>query len=192
MKAIFTASLKSALTLTVGTLISFSASANDFAAAIGFRSNSADAVTVGADVTSKTSLGAGVIGFFDMGDSFQIRSGFLYNQRHFGLGATGGTDYETNAAYIDIPVTAMFKFADYAGAFAGPVLGLLASKECKVPGGCATSPESTLMALQFGASFKFAPQLGAEIYYETVPSTFWKDAMKNARTVGANLLFTFE
>lgn len=192
MKAIFNTYFKSTATLMLGMLISFSASANDFAAAVGFRSNSADADFVGGDVTSKTGLAAGVIGFFDMASQFQVRSGFLYTQRNFGLGFTGGTSYDTNAAYIDIPVTAMYKFADYAGAFAGPVVGLLASKECKAPGGCSTSPEGMLIGLQLGASFKFAPQLGAEIYYESVPSTFWKDAMKNARTVGANLLFTFE
>jgi len=184
--------MKALISLVIGILFSFSVYANDFAAAVGFRSNSADAVAVGEDVASKTSFGAGVIGFFDLASQFQIRSGFLYNQRNFAIGVTGGTEYDINAAYVDIPVTAMYKFADYAGAFAGPVLALLASKECKAPGGCGTSPEGSAVGLQFGASFKFAPQLGAEIYYETFPSTFWKDKMKNARTVGANLLFTFE
>jgi hypothetical protein len=196
MKAIFTM----LTTLLLGLLISFSASANDFAAAIGFRSNSADLVSttgVTASVDSKTGFGAGVIGFFDMGADFQIRSGFLYNQRSYKVSYTSpiAAEAELNLAYIDIPVTAMYKFADYAGAFAGPVVGLLASKECKLAGGtCAITkdPESLIVGLQFGASFKFAPQLGAELYYETIPSEFWKDGLKNARTVGVNLLFTFE
>jgi len=185
--------MKALFTLVMGFLLmSTSVYANDFAAAVGFRSNSADAVPVGADVTSKASFGAGVIGFFDLASQFQLRSGFLYNQRNFGIGATGGIDYDTNAAYVDIPVTAMYRFAEYAGIFAGPVAALLVSKECKAPGGCTTSPESMNIGLQFGASFKFASQLGAEVYYETLPSTFWKDYMKNARAVGVNLLFTFE
>jgi hypothetical protein len=184
--------MKALFTLVMGFLLSTSVYANDFAAAVGFRSNSADAVTAGNDVTSKTGFGAGVIGFFDLASQFQLRSGFLYTQRNFGLGLTGGTDYDTNASYVDIPVTAMYRFADYAGIFAGPVAALLVSKDCKTPGGCSTSPEGMDLGLQFGASFKFASQLGAEVYYETIPSTFWKDAMKNARAVGVNLLFTFE
>ncbi len=188
MKAIFTATI----TLLLGSLIGLSAQANDFAAAIGFRSNSADAVNSGVNVSSKSGFGLGVIGFFDVAQSLQVRSGFLYNQRNFAIGANGGTEYDINASYVDIPVTAMYRFAEYGGVFAGPVLALLASKECKAPGGCSTSPESMNIGVQFGASFKFAPQLGAELYYEMLPSTFWKDYMKSARTVGANLLFTFE
>ncbi len=185
--------MKALFTLVMGFLLSVSVYANDFAAAVGFRSNSADAVSTGADVSSKVGLGAGVIGFFDLASQFQIRSGFLYTQRNFEVGATGGTKYETNFGYVDVPVTAMYKFADYAGAFLGPVLALNVSKDCKAPGGCGTeSPDGMSLALQFGASFKFAPQLGAEFYYESIPSTFWKDNLKNERAVGANLLFTFE
>lgn len=189
--------MKAFITVVMGFLLCLNASANDFAAVVGFRSNSADyAGTGSATVNTKTGFGAGVLGFFDMGQTFQLRSGFLYNQRNVSLGASGATDTDLNIAYVDIPVTAMFKFAEYGGAFVGPVLGLLASKECKVSGstcsGVIPDPESTLLAIQFGASFKFAPQLGAELYYEMIPATYWKDALKSGRTVGANLLFTFE
>lgn len=185
--------MKALITLVMGFLLSVSVYANDFAAAVGFRSNSADAVTAGVDVSSKAGLSAGVIGFFDLASQFQIRSGFLYTQRNFEVGQSGGTKYETNFGYVDIPVTAMYRFADYAGAFLGPVLALNVSKDCKAPNGCGTeNPDSMSLGLQFGASFKFASQLGAEVYYETIPSTFWKDNLKDARAVGANLLFTFE
>lgn len=189
--------MKAIITLVISSLLGFGAWANDFAAAVGFRSNSADLATSspGSSVSSKTGFGAGVIGFFDVASNVQVRSGFLYNQRNVTVSTTGSADADFNLAYVDIPVTAMYKFADYGGAFAGPVLGLLASKECKVSGSSCTTtkdPESTLLAFQFGASFKFAPQLGAEIYYEMVPSEYWKDYLKNGRTVGANLLFTFE
>lgn len=186
--------MKALITLVMSFLVSTAASANDFAAAIGFRSNSADAVTAGATVNSKTGLGAGVIGFFDIANNFQLRSGFLYNQRNFSVTAAG-LDTDRNLAYVDIPVTGMYRFADYAGVFAGPVLGLLASKECKAPSGatCPTdNPQSSIFGIQFGVSFKFAPQLGGEVYYETVSGEFWKNGLENARTVGANLLFTFE
>jgi hypothetical protein len=61
-----------------------------------------------------------------------------------------------------------------------------------VTGGCVKDPEGMSLGFQLGASFKFAPQLGAELYYEMVPSEFWKDYLKNGRSVGANLLITFE
>lgn len=171
------------------------AMANDFAVALGFRSNSADAVPTGASVSSMTGFGAGVIGYFDLADSFQGRVGFLYNQKNVKLEA-GGESLELTANYVDIPVTAMYKFADYAGAFAGPVLGLRAGKECKATAGTTCSglkdPEGSVFGFQFGAMFKFMPQLGGEVYYEMIPSEYWKDGLKNLRTVGANLLITFE
>ncbi len=169
--------------------------ASDFAIAAGFRSNSAEAVTTGISTSSMTGFGGGVIGYFDLASNFQGRVGFLYNQRNVKLTFTGG-DLELTANYLDIPVTAMYKFADYAGAFAGPVLGLAAGKECKASGTGSCSglkdPESSVFGFQFGASFKFAPQMGAEVYYEMIPAEYWKDAAKNFRTVGANLLITFE
>ncbi len=181
--------MKTLFTFVTAVLIACTASASDFAALLGFRSNSADLAVGTGDVSSKTGIGAGVLGFFDLADKLQGRVGFIYNQRNV---AYGTPEYDYNAAYMDIPITAMYKFADYAGAFAGPVIAMLASKECKAPGGCATSPEGMSIGMQFGASFKFAPQLGAELYYEMIPSTYWKDSFKNMRTVGVNLLFTFE
>lgn len=187
--------MKAIASLVMSFLIGATASADDFAAAVGFRTNSADAVSTSNSVNSKSGFGAGAIGFFDLGDKVQLRTGFLYNQRNVTL-TSGTAEADLNSAYIDIPVTAMYRFAEYGGAFVGPVVGLLASDECEssIAGACtgAKSPSSTLVGFQFGVSFKFAPQLGGEFYYEMVPSTYWPDALKDARTVGANLLLTFE
>lgn len=186
MKAIL-----SVLVLVMGQM----AMANDFAAVLGLRSNSADAVTNGVSVNSKTSFGLGVLGFMDFNQGLQFRSGFLYNQRNYQT-SVGNAETDWNLAYVDIPVTLMYKFADYAGAFVGPVVSLLASKECKVSGATSCSftknPESLILPIQFGVNFKFAPQMGAELYYEMGTSEFWKDGLKNSRTVGANFLYTFE
>ncbi len=178
--------------LAVG--LSTQAQASDFAVALGMRSNSAEAVPTGMTSSSMTGLGGGVIGFFDLAPSIQGRVGFLYNQRTVKI-STASIDYELTANYLDIPVTLMYKFADYAGAFAGPVIGFGAGKSCKVSGSttCVTKdPESSVFGFQFGASFKFAPQIGAEIYYEMIPSEYWKDSVKSMKTVGLNLLITFE
>ncbi len=188
------ASFLAIFSLVVG--MSIQAQASDFAVALGMRSNSAEAVPTGYSSTSMTGLGGGVIGFFDLAPSVQGRIGFLYNQRNTKIGISGN-EYELTANYLDIPVTAMYKFADYAGIFAGPVIGLAAGKTCTASGVAAScagikDPESSIFGLQFGASFKFAPQVGAEIYYELVSSEYWKDLAKNMKTVGLNLLITFE
>lgn len=175
--------------------VSTSSQASDFAVALGMRSNSAEAATAGRTSSSMSGYGAGVIGYFDLTKQIQGRVGFLYNQRTVKIGDSTGSA-ELTANYLDIPVTAMFKFADYAGAFAGPVIGFGAGKSCTASGAadCVVfkDPESSVFGFQFGASFKFAPQLGAEIYYEMVPTEYWKDAAKSMKTVGVNLLITFE
>lgn len=170
------------------------AHASDFAVAVGVRTNSADAaVSGGPDVSGQMGLGAGVIGWFDLTGALQIRSGFMLNQRNY---KTDGTPEVTaNITYIDIPATLMYKFADYAGVFGGPVLGLRASDECKIEGGGSCTgedPDSMLTGFQFGVGFKFAPQMGAELYYEMVPGEFWDDNLKDAKSIGANFLYTFE
>jgi hypothetical protein len=177
-------------------LLSTSALADDFAVALGYRSNTADIDgTVGtSSVDTKGGAALGVIGIFDLSEKFQGRLGFLYNQRNFTI-KTGAASTDINLAYIDVPVTGVYRFADYAGVFAGPVLTLLASKEIKNTAGTATfskSPESLNLGLQFGATFKFAPQMGAEIYYELIPGAFAPDHLKAAKTVGLNFLVTFE
>jgi hypothetical protein len=182
--------MKALLSVVVAFLMGSSAFAySDFGVALGVRSNSADAVTSGDSVDSATSFGAGVEGFFEMAPQFDIRAGFLYNQRKFSL-TSGGVSNDITLSYIDIPVTAEYKFADYAGVFAGPVIGLLASKDKS--GTWAKNPSSMVLAWQLGVTFKFAPQLGAEVYYEILPSKFADPYLENAKTVGANLLITFE
>ena len=174
-----------------------SAYAGDFAVALGYRSNSADAVPSGWSSSSMAGYGVGAVGFFDFAPNWQARVGFLYNQRNTKISNAAGTgDLQLTANYLDIPVTAMYRFADYGGVFLGPVIGLGAGQSCSASGtaSCAglKNPESSIFGYQFGASFKFAPQLGAEIYYEAIPSEYWKDAEKNMKTVGLNLLITFE
>lgn len=169
--------------------------ANDFAATVGFRSNSGEHAPAGVSDNAKASIGVGVLGFFEMASQLQLRSGFLYNQRKYGY-TSSSVDFDFDLAYVDIPVTAMYKFADYGGVFIGPVLSLLVSKDCKISGGTSCgyskSPEALVIPVQFGVNFKFAPQWGAELYYEMISQELWTNGVKNSKTVGANLLYTFE
>lgn len=183
--------MKALLSVVVALFIGSSAFAyNDFAVVLGYRTNSADAVSSGDSVDSAGSFGVGVEAFYDMAPQFVLRGGFLYNQRKFSFTPSGGTSQDITLSYIDIPITAEYKFSDYAGVFAGPVIGLLASKDKS--GTWSKNPSSSILGLQLGVTFKFAPQLGGEVYYEMVPSKFADPYMENAKTVGANLLITFE
>jgi hypothetical protein len=180
-------------------ILTFTASiavANDFAAVLGVRTNSWDYSQTGsgASASGETSFQLGVLGFVDVAAAMQFRTGFLYTQRTFTASA-GDIKATFTHSYFDIPATLLFKFSEYGGVFGGAVLALNASKSCS-GGACSTvGVKSSLVGYQFGASFKFAPQLGAELYYEAIPGTIQTDgsnSFKDSKSVVANLLFTFE
>jgi hypothetical protein len=186
---------KIALTLVFGTLMSVAAEARDFAVSVGARTNSWDISPAGAGSGSgKTGLQAGVLGFIDIGTGLQFRSGFLYTQRLFTATASG-FESEYNFSYFDVPLTIMYKFSDFGGVFGGGVLALNSGKSCSGTGCSTEGVKSSLVGFQFGASFKFAPQMGGELYYESIPGDIQSangTAGKDAKSVVANLLFTFE
>lgn len=179
-------------------IFSSAAHANDFAAILGMRTNSWDiSPSTGITASGDNSFQGGVLGFIDLSSSLLFRTGFIYTQRAFtAKTATASYKYEHN--YFDIPAGLMYKFSDFGGVFAGGVLALNTGKNC-TGNACSTDGvKSSLMGLQFGASFKFAPQLGGEIYYEMIsgpiqtfagpPATEGKDA----KSVVVNFMFTFE
>lgn len=171
-----------------------SANASDFAVVAGARMNNGSAGTSGLSISGKTAFQIGVQGFFDINEKLIFRSGFLYAQRYFGYTSSGLTG-ELNYTYFDIPATLMYQFADYGGIFGGVHLGLKSSASCTVSGGTCTitkDPKSMITPLVFGASFKFAPQMGAEFYYEMTSGDLHENTVKDANAVVLNFLYTFE
>lgn len=181
--------------------ISAVASANDFAVVAGFLTNSADKASSTSTVNMSGKIGYqfGVLGFIDLNGPLAFRSGFLYSQRNY-TSTVNSQDTDFKLAYFDIPATLMYKFSDYGGVFGGIVLANNASKECVAPSGstCVTDGvKSSLIGYQFGASFKFAPQMGAQFYYEMLPgniqdSSSVTSGIKDGKSVVANFMFTFE
>jgi hypothetical protein len=179
-------------------IVANTAAANDFAAVFGILTNSADRVstTSTASVSGKVGFQAGVIGFIDLTGPLSFRSGFLYSQRTYTTTvASLDTDYKL--AYFDIPVTLMYKFAEYGGVFGGVVLANNASKECSTAGCSTDGVKSSMVGYQVGASFKFAPQMGAQFYYEMLPGNIQDSStavvgLKDGKSVVANFMFTFE
>lgn len=165
----------------------------EFAVSVGFRSFNADFDGTGASVSGKAGLQAGVLGFVPFTDLVQIRTGFLYSQRNLTIEGTP-VSTDANTSWVDIPATLFLKFSEFGGVFFGPVISMNLSKECSNSDGAAcsvTGLSSTSMPLSLGVSFKFAPQMGGELVYETQSGKF-ADSVKDARAIGVNFNYFFE
>jgi hypothetical protein len=98
------------------------------------------------------------------------------------------TDTKYTFNYLDIPVTLMWKFNDFGGAYAGVNVAMVASADCD---NCGTTPDKkSAMPFVIGGAFKFAPNFGIDVYYEMLNK--FNDSFKDGRAVGANLLITFD
>jgi len=189
--------MRQLLSILMVTSFSWAAMANDFAAVIGARTNSWDysPATTGVSASGKTGIQAGVLGFIDLGASLQLRSGFLFTQRVFTV-TSSGQETEFVFTYFDVPLTLKFMFSEYGGVFLGPNIALNAGKSCSGPNACSTEGvKSSLVGIQLGASFKFASQMGAELYYELNSGDIQSVngvSGKDAKSIVANFLFTFE
>ena len=125
---------------------------------------------------------------FDIAGNFGIKTGLFYNERPFESNFGSGT-FKGKITYFDIPVLLMFKFEDYAGVYVGSAMSLKLSDESSP--GKLTNIKGNVVPIIVGAQFKFAPNLGANIYFESVSGEI-ADNVSNARAVGANLMITFD
>lgn len=140
-----------------------------------------------------------VIGFqiggsavLDIAGNFGIKTGLFYNERPFEStmpAVLGSTTFKGKITYFDIPVLLMFKFEDYAGVYVGPAMSLKLSDEASPTK--LSNIKGNVVPIIVGAQFKFAPNLGANIYFESVSGEI-ADDVSNARSVGANLMITFD
>ena len=157
------------------------------AAEVGFKWGSASLIN--ADSTNQ------VIGFevggsavFNIGENFGIKTGLFYNERPF-QSVIAGTTVTGKLTYFDVPVLLMFKFEDYAGVYVGPAMSLKLSDEASP--GKLSNIKGNVVPVIVGAQFKFAPNFGANIYFESVSGEI-ADGISNSRAVGANLMITFD
>ncbi len=155
---------------------------------VGFKWNSADYNS--AAVSGKQEIGfqLGVSTVFNFATSFGLKTGMFYSERPYtyevdNLGFK--TTTKAKITYFEIPAFFMFKFEDYAGIYVGPSIAVKMGDE-KV-----TDAKSTVVPITVGAQFKFLPNFGANVFFESVPGEVAK-GIKDSRAVGANLLFTFD
>jgi hypothetical protein len=173
----------------VGT-VAQTALAQDLGVVVGFRNDQADSETAGTSITGKGGIQGGMVAKFELNGPLQIRTGAIYLERSYGVKTGTAAEELLKASYLEIPVGLLYKFSDYGGVFLGAAIGLNIAKQC--PGGCSTSSlNMTPVPLQFGGSFKVAPQFGFEFYYETMTGKF-ATGVTNARAIAANLMITFD
>ena len=161
----------------------------DYGLEVGIRQQSGD-VDGGASTKSQMGLQFGATAHFPLSGPLHLRTGMLYTQRPMTVeGGVGGADNKISMNYLDIPVALMYKFEEYAGVFAGVSLAMNLDKSADF--GTVTDVKSPLMPIIIGASFKFAPQMGVALYYESASGEVAK-GLKDYRAVGANLMITFD
>lgn len=180
--------MKKFLVIVAAFLMSTVASASDVAIEIGVRSQSGDVDT---PKTAKSQLGfqGGATAALEISGPWFFRTGMLYTQRPLTV-ENGGIDNKYNMNYLDVPATVLYKFEDYAGVFGGINLALLFDKSCS--GGCTVEKsKSMLTPITFGATFKFAPQFGGTLYFESASGEA-AQGLENLRAIGVNVLVTFE
>ena len=119
---------------------------------------------------------------------FGLKTGLLYVERPF-KSEVAGTEVKGKVSYFDVPAFFMFKLEDYAGIYAGPSFSFKLADE--ITPGTMTDIKGMVMPITLGAQFKFASNLGVNIFFETLPSEMAK-GIKNSRAVGATLLVTFD
>lgn len=182
--------MKKILALALTLFLTGTALASDMGVIIGIRNDSAESKSAGVDMASQNNFQAGLIAKFDVSDAVLIRSGFVYIQRNY-LATVAASDVTLKYNYFEIPIGVLYKFNDFGGAFAGVALSLNQSKSSSVSGMEPTGVKSMIMPIQIGASFKFAPQMGAELYFETNGGDI-DDNLQNNKAIVANLMITFE
>ncbi len=159
----------------------------DYGLEVGVRQQSGD-VDGTASTKSQMGMQFGAYVHAPISGPLHLRTGMLYTQRPLVIEGTPDTKVSMN--YLDVPVALMYKFEEYAGVYAGVALGLNLDKSAD-NGMTVTDVKSPLIPFLFGASFKFAENLGANIYYESASGDA-AQGLKNYRAVGANLQITFD
>lgn len=165
-----------------------------FGALAGVHSGQADTDIAGAKMNSKTGFHFGVLALVPIVSNFEMRSGFIYNQRYAEIQNTAAGNVSLDFSYFDVPLTPMFRLSEAAGIFAGPVVAFNQSKEvtCTNRANCAAlDVKSVVLPLQLGVNFKFMSQAGGELYAEYVAGDLSTN-VSDMKTVGANFIFYFE
>ena len=173
-------------------LASSSVFAADAGIEAGIRQQSGDSDSANLSARSQMGFQFGGVGAFQINGPVYFRTGLLYTQRPLVFhDNVSGIDQKISMNYLDVPLTAMYKFEDYAGIFAGVSLAFNLDASCDTCSTKIQGVKSIYVPILIGATFKFAPQLGATLYFESGSGEV-ATGLKNYKAVGANLLISFD
>jgi hypothetical protein len=166
-----------------------SAQAVDYADAafeIGFRQQ--NGTVEGTDENAKIGYQVGVSGSMPIANSLSFRSGLFYVEKAIEV-ESGTTKTDLKFTYFQIPATLMFKFMENVGVYGGVNVDFNLSDDCG-SNDC-EDVQSLSTPIVIGAAFKFAPQLGANVFFESGSGEV-ADNVKDFKAVGVNLMITFD
>ena len=175
----------------VSTLMSlqvWAANYTDGALEIGFRQQNATVEGTNVDEKAKNGFQVGVSGAFPISGNVSFRTGLFYVEKPFEY-EVGAVSEDVRFTYVQIPLAAMYKFEEYAGVYAGVNAEMSLSDDCGSQS--CEDVQSPTTPFVIGAAFKFAPQLGANVFFESGSGEV-ADGIKNLRAVGVNLMVTFD
>lgn len=190
--------MKNILYIIISVFISSAAFAQamDYGLIVGFRSQSGDISTSGASVKSAVGYQLGAISNIKFHDMFGLRTGLMYVERNtkFSYDATAA-EADAKLTYFDIPLNLAIKFEDYASVYVGVNLSMNLSNSLSGSGYWSgskfTDVKSMVMPFTLGADFRFAPQIGANLFFESISGEL-AAGVKNYRAVGANFIYYFD
>jgi hypothetical protein len=159
----------------------------------GFRQQSGDAGTF--VTSSQNGYQFGVSSVYKFSEKLALKSGLFYIERPLNYNDTTlSTEVRTKSTYFDVPVYLMYLFEDYAGVYIGPSVAMLLSQRADTASGTTlnfTDKKSMLIPITLGAHFKFAPDYGLNLFFETISADI-ANPLRNYRAVGANFILTFD
>lgn len=157
------------------------------AAEVGFKSNSVTATGSTSD-NQITGFQLGVSGVYNISEKFGLKSGLFYVERPFSSDF-GTSEVKGKITYFEVPAFFMLKFEEYAGVYVGPSLGIKLGDELKP--GSLSGVKAMVVPLTFGAQFKFLPNFGANVFFETISGEI-STGVENSRAVGVNLMISID
>ncbi len=83
----------------------------------------------------------------------------------------------------------MFKFMENVGVYGGVNVDFNLSDDCGSPS--CDDVQSLTTPIVIGAAFKFAPQMGANVFFESGSGEV-AEGVKDFKAVGVNLMITFD
>ncbi|MCS6837246.1 MAG: PorT family protein, partial [Bdellovibrionaceae bacterium] len=142
-----------------------------------------------AEIKSGSSISFGAIGRFELSERLGLRTGMHYIPRQYEW-EQGGQSNRLRMTYFELPATFLYYFTEGGGVFLGPSFSFNLDKDCGTL--VCSGVSGNIVWMQFGASFKVAPQIGVEVFFEQSLGTPIKTHVTQPRAVGFNFFVTFD